>query len=88
MCCADFAGTPMVQSRGFFGGGEAEYVQLLVDGVPVSDAESGLVDWRRFRNWDIERIERGAVPPSSLYGDTSFGGVIQIVTHTDVPVAV
>ncbi len=82
---ADFAGTPMIQSRGFFGGGEAEYVQLLVDGVPVSDAESGLVDWRRFRSWDIERIEARRGPSSSLYGDTSLGGVIQILTRTDVP---
>jgi outer membrane receptor protein involved in Fe transport len=82
---ADFAGTPMMQSRGFFGGGEAEYVQLLVDGVPVGDAESGLVDWRRFRAWDIERIEARRGPSSSLYGDTSLGGVIQILTRTDVP---
>lgn len=82
---ADFAGTPMLQSRGFFGGGEAEYVQLLVDGVPVGDAESGLVDWRRFRAWDIERIEARRGPSSSLYGDTSLGGVIQILTRTDVP---
>ena len=82
---ADFAGTPMMQSRGFFGGGEAEYVQLLVDGVPVSDAESGLVDWRRFRSWDIERLEARRGPSSSLYGDTSLGGVIQILTRTDVP---
>ena len=82
---ADFAGTPMMQSRGFFGGGEAEYVQLLVDGVPISDAESGLVNWRRFRAWDIERIEARRGPSSSLYGDTSLGGVIQILTRTDVP---
>jgi outer membrane receptor protein involved in Fe transport len=82
---ADFAGTPMVQSRGFFGGGEAEYVQLLVDGVPVGDAESGLVEWRRFRTWDIERIEARRGPSSSLYGDTSLGGVIQILTRADVP---
>lgn len=82
---ADFAGTPMMQSRGFFGGGEAEYVQLLVDGVPVGDAESGLVDWRRFRAWDIERVEARRGPSSSLYGDTSLGGVIQILTRTDVP---
>src|SRR5687768_9115897 len=43
------AGTPMVLSRGFFGGGEVEYVRLLVDGVPVNDVESGLADWRSLR---------------------------------------
>ena len=39
------AGRPVVSARGFFGGGEAEYVALLVDGVRVADAESGLVEW-------------------------------------------
>src|SRR5438045_2974042 len=40
------SGLPMVTSRGFFGGGEVEYVKLLIDGVPVADAESGNVDWQ------------------------------------------
>ena len=40
-----YAGRPVVSSRGFFGGGEAEYVLLLVDGVRVADVESGLIDW-------------------------------------------
>ena len=28
--------------RGFFGGGEVEYVQLRIDGVPAGDVESGI----------------------------------------------
>src|SRR5439155_15110442 len=32
-----YAGRPVVSARGFFGGGEADYIRLLVDGVPVSD---------------------------------------------------
>src|SRR5688572_10087470 len=36
---------PLLSSRGFFGGGEAEYVLVIVDGVPAQDAESGLIDW-------------------------------------------
>lgn len=82
---SDFAGTPMVQSRGFFGGGEAEYVQLLIDGVPAGDAEAGLADWRRVRSWDIERIEARRGPSSSLYGDTALGGVIHVISRKDVP---
>ena len=82
---SDFAGTPMVQSRGFFGGGEAEYVQLVVDGVPAGDPEAGLADWRRIRAWDIERIEARRGPSSALYGDTALGGVIQVITRRDVP---
>ena len=75
------AGTaPMVTARGFFGGGEAEYVQLRVDGAPVGDPESGLADWRRIRASDIERVEALRGPASSLYGDTALGGVIDVST--------
>jgi outer membrane receptor protein involved in Fe transport len=69
---------PMVSARGFFGGGEAEYVQLLVDGVPVADVESGLADWRRIRTTELERVETLRGPGSSLYGDTALGGVVQV----------
>ena len=47
---------PIVASRGFFGGGEAEYIQLRVDGVPIADVETGLTDWHAFAASDIERI--------------------------------
>src|SRR5258708_16195726 len=43
------AGAPMVTARGFFGGGEGEYVKLLVDGVPAGGVESGLSDWPHMR---------------------------------------
>jgi outer membrane receptor protein involved in Fe transport len=76
-----FGGTPMVSARGFFGGGEAEYVQLLVDGVPVADVESGLADWRRIRASDVERVEALRGPASALYGDTALGGLIQVFTR-------
>lgn len=75
------SGIPTVTSRGFFGGGEVEYVKLIVDGVPVGDAESGNVDWQRFRAADIDRIEVLHGPGSALYGDTALGGVIQVFTR-------
>src|SRR5258708_10043078 len=75
------AGAPMVTARGFFGGGEVEYVKLLVDGVQAGDVESGLIDWRHMRVADIERVEVLRGPGSSLYGDTSMGGVIQDFTR-------
>jgi outer membrane cobalamin receptor len=78
---SDASGVPMVTSRGFFGGGEVEYMKLIVDGVPVGDAESGNVDWRSFRAEDIERIEVLHGPGSSLYGDTALGGVVQLFTR-------
>ncbi|HEX6160381.1 MAG TPA: TonB-dependent receptor, partial [Thermoanaerobaculia bacterium] len=76
-------GVPMISSRGFFGGGEVEYVKLLVDGVPVGDPESGLVDWRRFRTADIERLEVLHGPGSAMYGDAALGGVIQLFTREE-----
>lgn len=75
------AGAPMISARGFFGGGEVEYVKLLVDGVPAGDVESGLIDWRHLRVADIERIEVLRGPGSSLYGDTAMGGVIEVFTR-------
>lgn len=74
------SGLPTVTSRGFFGGGEVEYVKLIVDGVPLGDAESGNVDWQSFRATEIDRIEIVHGPGSALYGDTALGGVIQVFT--------
>lgn len=78
---ADSGLAPAPVARGFFGGGEAEYVKLLIDGVPVSDAESGLVDWRRLPAFAIERIEALRGPGSVVYGDTALGGVVQVFTR-------
>jgi outer membrane cobalamin receptor len=75
-------GRPVVSARGFFGGGEAEYVALLVDGVRVSDAESGLIDWSTMPASALTRIEAARGPGASLYGDAAVGGVIQILTDS------
>ena len=78
----DFGGTPpMLTARGFFGGGDAEYVQVRVDGVPVGDADSGTVDWRALPASRIERIEAVRGPASPLYGDTALAGVVQVFTR-------
>ncbi|HWW61653.1 MAG TPA: TonB-dependent receptor [Thermoanaerobaculia bacterium] len=77
----DAAGAPMVTARGFFGGGDVEYVKLLVDGVPVEDVESGLGDWQRYHLLGIDRIEVLRGPSSAVYGDTAMGGVVQLFTR-------
>ena len=69
---------PMLSSRGFFGAGEVEYVQLLIDGIPAGDVESGLADWRSIPIEDIDRIEIVRGPGSSLFGDVALGGVVQV----------
>lgn len=76
-----FGGLPMEVARGFFGGGEAGYVQLRVDGVPLADAESGAADWAAVAAPAIERIEALRGTASPLYGDTAFGGVIELTTR-------
>jgi outer membrane cobalamin receptor len=75
-----YAGRPVISSRGFFGGGEADYVVLLVDGVRVADVESGLIDWSAVSTTSIRRIEAYRGPAASLYGDAAIGGVIQILS--------
>ncbi len=77
---------PIVGSRGFFGGGEVEYVKLLVDGVVSGDPETGLVDWRAMPASSIERVEVLHGPASALYGDGSLGGVVQVFTRRDAGV--
>ncbi|MDL2718899.1 MAG: TonB-dependent receptor [Acidobacteriota bacterium] len=74
---------PMLTARGFFGGGEVDYVQLRIDGLPVQDAESGLGNWRAIPAAAIERVEFLRGPASALYGDTSLGGVVQVFTRRD-----
>lgn len=75
---------PALMLRGFYGGGEAEYVVVLVDGEPVNQLHTGLVPWETMPNADaihaIEVLRGGASP---LYGDAALAGVINIVTRRD-----
>lgn len=71
---------PQLVTRGFYGGGEAEYAVVLVDGVPVNNLENGLVNWEqliREPGTSIEVLRGGA---SSLYGDAAIGAVINVRT--------
>ena len=77
----DGAGTPPAATvRGFYGGGEAEYVLVLVDGRPVSDAETGVVDWETVALGAVERVEVVRGGASSLWGDAAVGAVVNVVT--------
>ncbi len=71
---------PQLVTRGFYGGGEAEYAVVLVDGIPVNNLENGLVNWEqliREPGATVEVLRGGA---SSLYGDAAIGAVINIRT--------
>jgi len=71
--------------RGFYGGGEAEYVLLMVDGQPINALETGLVNWDQVPLSAIKSVEILRGGASSLYGDAAIGGVINIVTDSRSP---
>jgi outer membrane cobalamin receptor len=67
-------------ARGFFGGGETEYVLVTVDGVPINDLRTGGVDWTQIPVAAIDRIEVLRGSASTVYGDAAIGAVINVVT--------
>lgn len=71
---------PQVSIRGFHGGGEAEYLKVLVDGIPINNLENGLVSWNMMPLFNIYSIEALRGGSSALYGDAAMGGVINIIT--------
>ncbi len=72
---------PLVTIRGFHGGGESEYMTVLVDGIPVNDPESGLANWNLLPINQISKIELLRGGSSALYGDAAMGGVLNLITQ-------
>ena len=64
----------------FLRGGESDYVQVLVDGVPVNEP-GGAFDMGSLTTDNVERIEIIRGPASALYGSDAVSGVIQIFTR-------
>lgn len=71
---------PQATVRGFYGGGEAEYVVVLVDGRPLGNFETGIVNWNQLPLAGVERVEVLRGGASSLYGDAAIGAVVNVVT--------
>jgi outer membrane receptor protein involved in Fe transport len=75
---------PQLMVRGFYGGGEVEYVVALVDGKPVAQVQTGLVPWGALPPLStIESIEIVRGSTSALYGDAAIGGVINVITRRE-----
>jgi outer membrane receptor protein involved in Fe transport len=72
---------PQLMVRGFYGGGEAEYVVVLVDGKPINSLQSGVVPWDAIPLSGVARVEIVRGGSSALYGDAAVGGVINVITH-------
>lgn len=67
----------------FVRGSESDHVLVLVDGVRIGSATSGLASFQDLPVALIDRIEIVRGPRSSLYGSDAIGGVIQMFTRRD-----
>ncbi|MEW5926098.1 MAG: TonB-dependent receptor [Gemmatimonadota bacterium] len=76
---------PQLMVRGFYGGGEADYVVVLLDGRPLNGLQAGLYDWDLVPLPALESIEVFRGGASSLYGDAAVGGVVNLVTAGGPP---
>ena len=70
---------PLATLRGFYGGGEAEYLLVMIDGRPINELEKGLMNWNAIPLASISSIEFLRGGASSLYGDAAIGGVVNVV---------
>ncbi|HEX2163482.1 MAG TPA: TonB-dependent receptor, partial [Thermoanaerobaculia bacterium] len=57
---------------------------VLVDGVPITDAD-GLTRLDQIDLAAAERVEVVRGPASALYGNAAFGGVVNVITRRGVP---
>ncbi|MGH8717411.1 MAG: TonB-dependent receptor domain-containing protein, partial [Burkholderiales bacterium] len=73
-------GGPGQASGVFIRGTNTSHVVLLIDGVRVNSATTGMNAFEHIPLNQIERIEILRGPGSSLYGADAIGGVIQIFT--------
>jgi vitamin B12 transporter len=68
------------QTALFMRGGESDYAQVLVDGVPIN-APGGFFDFGQLTLDNVDRVEIVRGPASLLYGSDAVSGVIQIFTR-------
>ena len=74
------SGSYGAQTSLFVRGGNSDYAQVLVDGVPVNDP-GGAIDLANLSTDNVDRIEIVRGPASVLYGANAVSGVIQIFTR-------
>ncbi|HKS05376.1 MAG TPA: TonB-dependent receptor [Gemmatimonadaceae bacterium] len=80
---------PQIMVRGFYGGGEAEYVVVLVDGRAVNHVHTGTVAWDVLPPIaSIRSIEIVRGGSSAAWGDAAVGGVINVITRGGTSAAI
>ncbi len=75
---ADQSGFNGIQIQGV----AADYVMILIDGVPLVGRSAGNFDLSRLAVGNIKQVEIIKGPSSSLYGSEALGGVVNIITET------
>ncbi|MBX3288062.1 MAG: TonB-dependent receptor [Acidobacteria bacterium] len=73
--------TQGVSLRGL-GGSGASRTAVIFDGVMLNDPFGGWVQWNRIPPIAVERVEVLRGGASSLYGNSSLGGAVQIVPRS------
>lgn len=64
--------------RGFYGAGQAQYVLVTYDRIPLNEFSSGVSDLADMSFAETEVIETIKGPVSAQYGDIGFGGLIAL----------
>jgi iron complex outermembrane recepter protein len=75
---------PRLVIRGFYGGGETDYAAVLMDGVPLTSLSATMANWDIIPIVAVRSIEVMPGSSSSLYGDAALGGVINIITSSEI----
>jgi vitamin B12 transporter len=74
-------GGPGQASTVFLRGGNSSHALILVDGIRVNAATSGILDFAHLPLAQVERIEIVRGPRAALWGSDAIGGVIQVFTR-------
>lgn len=69
----------------FIRGGNSNYTVVMIDGVRINDATSGLAPLADISPEMIQRIEVIEGPRATLYGADAVGGVVNIITRQPGP---
>jgi len=66
----------------FLRGADENHTAIMIDGVPINDPSSadGAIDISQLSLADVEKVEIVRGSHSTLYGSSSIGGVINIIT--------
>ncbi|HEV7838405.1 MAG TPA: TonB-dependent receptor, partial [Gemmatimonadaceae bacterium] len=78
-------GSPRIIARGFYGGGETDYMPALIDGVPIAALGSGAVNWDMLSRTEVGRLEVVRGGSSYIRGDAAVAGALNLLTESRVP---